>query len=181
VPDNGGRTRYRATTVTTLRDELPNACADFCQPRAPTYGGEASNRRLVEHEEPAEIELPLIKIITSQGRTRKGMRVRRCRDRSMPGLARRRSRLREILAKSGRHRAGQAIDQALTAAAEVAAALPARLVEEHNADPERAAAQSTFTTSLKLLRQAREPLGQGLRAAGVGDIAESGEICVRNR
>ena len=60
----------------------------------------------------------------------------------------------------------QAIYQALKAAAEVAAALQARLIEEHNADPERAATQSTFTTSLKLLRQARERFGQGLRAAG---------------
>ena len=75
----------------------------------------------------------------------------------------------------------QAIYQALTAAAEVAAALQARLIEEHNADPERAATQSTFTTSLKRLRQARERFGQGLRAAGAGDIAESDEICVRNR
>jgi len=75
----------------------------------------------------------------------------------------------------------QAIYQALTAAAEVAAALPARLIEEHNTDPERAAAQSTFTTSLTLPRQARERLGQGLRAAGAGNIAESDEICVRNR
>jgi hypothetical protein len=75
----------------------------------------------------------------------------------------------------------QAIYQALAAAAEVAAALPARLVEEHNADPERAATQTTFTTSLKLLRQARERLGQGLRAAAAGNIAESDEIFVRNR
>ena len=60
----------------------------------------------------------------------------------------------------------QAIYQALKAAAEVAAALQARLIEEHNADPERAATQSTFTTSLKLLRQARERFGEGLRAAG---------------
>jgi hypothetical protein len=52
----------------------------------------------------------------------------------------------------------QAINQALTAAAEVAVALRARLTEEHNADPERAAAQSTFTTSLRL-RQARECFG----------------------
>ena len=74
----------------------------------------------------------------------------------------------------------QAINQALTAAAEVAVALRARLIEEHNADPERAAALSTFATSLKL-RQARECFGQGLRTAGAGDIAESDEICVRNR
>ena len=47
--------------------------------------------------------------------------------------------------------------------------------------PGRAAAQSTLTTSLKVLRQAREGIGLGLRAAGAGDIAGSGEICVRNR
>jgi hypothetical protein len=34
--DNGGLALYRTTAVTTLRDQLPNACADFCQPRAPT-------------------------------------------------------------------------------------------------------------------------------------------------
>lgn len=60
----------------------------------------------------------------------------------------------------------QAIYQALKAAAEVAAVLQARLIEERNADPERAATQSTFTTSLKLLRQACGRFGQGLRAAG---------------
>ncbi len=75
----------------------------------------------------------------------------------------------------------QAICQALKAAGDVAAALQARLIEEHNADPESAAAQSTFANSLKLLRQARERLGQGRRAAGAGSIAESDEIWVRNR
>ncbi len=75
----------------------------------------------------------------------------------------------------------QAIYQGLRAAGQVAAALRARLLEEHNADPGRAAAQSTLTTSLKVLRQAREGIGLGLRAAGAGDIAGSGEICVRNR
>jgi hypothetical protein len=74
----------------------------------------------------------------------------------------------------------QAIYQALTAAAEVAAAPQALLIEKHNADPGRAAAQTTFTTSLRL-RQAPECFGQGLRAAGAGNIAESDEICVRNR
>jgi len=54
-------------------------------------------------------------------------------------------------------------------------------IEEHKADPERAAAQSTFTNSLKLLRQARERLGQGLRAAEAGNIAESDEISLRNQ
>jgi hypothetical protein len=38
----------------------------------------------------------------------------------------------------------RAIDQALKAAGEVAAALQAHLIEEHNADPERPAAQSTL-------------------------------------
>ena len=46
----------------------------------------------------------------------------------------------------------------------------------HKADRERAAAQSTFTNSLKLLRQARERLGQGLRAVAAGTIAEPDEI-----
>lgn len=74
----------------------------------------------------------------------------------------------------------QAIYQALKAAAEVAAVLQARLIEEHNADPERAAALSTFATWLKLLRQARERLGQGLRAVEAGSIAESDRISLRN-
>ena len=64
----------------------------------------------------------------------------------------------------------QAIYQALQAAAKVAAALQAHLIEEHNTDPERAAAQSTSTISLKLPRQARERIGQGLRAVQAGNI-----------
>ncbi len=75
----------------------------------------------------------------------------------------------------------RAIYQALKAADEVAAALQAHLIEEHKADPVRAATQSTFTHSLKLLRQARERLGQGLRAVGAGNIAESDEISLRNQ
>jgi hypothetical protein len=74
----------------------------------------------------------------------------------------------------------RAIYQALKAADEVAAALQAHLMEEHQADLERAAAQSTFTNSLKLLRQARERLGQGLRAVDAGGIGESDEISLRN-
>jgi len=58
----------------------------------------------------------------------------------------------------------RAIYQALKAADEVAAALQTHLIEEHGADPERTAPQSPSTNSLKLLRQARERLGQGLRA-----------------
>ncbi len=74
----------------------------------------------------------------------------------------------------------QAIYQALKAADEVAAALQAHLFEAHEADPERAAAQSTFTNSLKLLRQARERLGAGLRAIEAESIAGSDGISLRN-
>ena len=74
----------------------------------------------------------------------------------------------------------QAIYQALKAADEVAAALQAHLFEAHEADPERAAGQSTFTNSLKLLRQARERLGAGLRAIEADSIAESDVISLRN-
>jgi len=74
----------------------------------------------------------------------------------------------------------RAIYQALKAADEVAAALQAHLVEEHEAHPERAAAQSTFTNSLKLLRQARERLGNGLRAIEADNISESDGISLRN-
>ena len=75
----------------------------------------------------------------------------------------------------------RAIYHALKAVDEVAAALQTHLVEEHGADPERAAAQSTSSNSLKLLRQARERLGQGLRAVEADRIAESDEISLRNR
>ena len=108
--------RWLETTagLRSIGPRLSPRCVTSCRTPARTSagpvlrpdGGEASNRRVVEHEEPAEIEPPLSKIITSQGRTRRGMCVRRCGDRSMPRLARRRSRLRGILANSGRHRAG---------------------------------------------------------------------------
>ena len=74
----------------------------------------------------------------------------------------------------------RAIYHALKAADEVAAALQAHLIEEHRADPDRTAAQSTATNSLKLLRQARERLGEGLRAVQADDIAESDQISWRN-
>jgi hypothetical protein len=74
----------------------------------------------------------------------------------------------------------RAIYQALKAADEVAAALQAHLIEEHGADPDRAAAQSPATNPLRLLRQARERLGQGLRAIEADDIAESDQISLRN-
>jgi len=75
----------------------------------------------------------------------------------------------------------RAIYHALKAADEVAAALQAHLIEEHGADPERAAPESSFTNSLKLLRQARERLGQGLRAVQADHIAASDEISLRSR
>ena len=75
----------------------------------------------------------------------------------------------------------RAIYHALKAADEVAAALQTHLIEEHGADLERAAPQSPSTNSLKLLRQARERLGQGLRAVQADHIAESDEISLRNR
>jgi hypothetical protein len=74
----------------------------------------------------------------------------------------------------------RAIYQVLKAADEVAAALQAHLVEEHGADPDRRATPSTSTNSLKLLRQARERLGEGLRGIGADIIAESDEISLRN-
>ena len=75
----------------------------------------------------------------------------------------------------------RAIYHALKAAGEVAAALQTHLIEEHGADPERAAPQSPSSNSLKLLRQAREHLGEGLRAVEADHIAESDEISPRNR
>jgi hypothetical protein len=75
----------------------------------------------------------------------------------------------------------RAIYQALKAADEIAAALQAYLVEEHGADPERDAPHSSSTNSLKLLRQARERLGQGLRAVEADSIAESDQISLRSQ
>ena len=66
-------------------------------------------------------------------------------------------------------------------AADEAAARQAHLIEEHGADPERGAPQSPSTNSLMLLRQARERLGQGLRAINADSIAESDEVSLRNR
>lgn len=174
--DNGGLALYRATAVTTLRDQLPNACADFCQPVLrptvawPAIGGWWSTK------EPAEIEPPLSKITTSQGVPGGACAcvaagITRCPD-SLGGGAdcAGYSPMVDGIARE------QATNQALTAAAEVAAALQARLIEEHNADPERAAALSTFATSLKL-RQARECFGQGLRAAGATSPSMTRSVC----
>jgi hypothetical protein len=74
----------------------------------------------------------------------------------------------------------RAIYQALKAIDEVAAALQTHLIEEHEADPERAAARNASTNALNLLRQARERLGQGLRAIEADNIAETDQISLRN-
>lgn len=74
----------------------------------------------------------------------------------------------------------RAIYQALKAADEVAAALQTHLIEEHGADPDPAAAQRTGANSLRLLRQARTRLGDGLRAIEADSIARSDPISLRN-
>jgi len=75
----------------------------------------------------------------------------------------------------------RAIYHALKAADEVAAALQSHLIEEHRADPDRTAVPNPSTNSLKLLRQARERLGQGLRSIEAEIIAESDKISLRNQ
>ncbi len=68
----------------------------------------------------------------------------------------------------------RAIYQALKAVDEVAAALQTHLIEEHGADPERAARRGARPrTRSVFLRQARERLEQGLRAIEADNIAES--------
>jgi hypothetical protein len=73
----------------------------------------------------------------------------------------------------------RAIYHALKAVDEVAAALQTHLIEQHGADPERGAAHSPSTNSLTLLRQARERLGEGLRAIDADDIADTDKIGLR--
>lgn len=74
----------------------------------------------------------------------------------------------------------RAIYQALKAADEAAGALQAHLVEDHGASPDLLGEQDPFANSLKLLRQARERLGEGLRAVEAPAIAESDNISLRN-
>ena len=74
----------------------------------------------------------------------------------------------------------RAIYQALKAADEAAAALQAHLVEDHGASPDPTAGHGPSGNALKLLRQARERLGEGLRAVEAPSIAESDGISLRN-
>src|SRR5208283_46142 len=70
----------------------------------------------------------------------------------------------------------QAIYQALKAADEVGAALQAHLVEEHGADLDADIPHHAATDSLRLLRQARQRIGLGLRVIDEGRTAEPGGI-----
>jgi len=74
----------------------------------------------------------------------------------------------------------RAIYQALKAADEVAAALQTHLLEEHGAGLE-SAREGAGVNSLRLLRQARERLGAGLRSVEADQIAESDAISLRNK
>jgi hypothetical protein len=75
----------------------------------------------------------------------------------------------------------RSIYQALKAADEVAAALQAHLLEEHEADLDPDSRDDSSTDSLKLLRQARERLGEGLRGIDAGEIGETDQISLRDR
>jgi DNA-binding FrmR family transcriptional regulator len=97
----------------------------------------------------------------------------------LPGTTRLRGAARDTGAMVDEDARDRAIYQALKAVDEVAAALQTHLIEEHQADPERSSAQSTSTNSLKLLRQARERLGEGLRTIEADTIARSDEISLR--
>ena len=68
----------------------------------------------------------------------------------------------------------RAIYQALMAVDEVAAAVQAHLIEEHGASHERAATEDSSTNSLKLLNQARERLGEGLRTIQADRLGDDG-------
>ena len=70
--------------------------------------------------------------------------------------------------------------QALKAVDEVAAALQVHLVEEHGGELDKDAVRNTSSDSFALLRQARERLGEGLRAVEADVIAETDEISLRS-
>ena len=74
----------------------------------------------------------------------------------------------------------RAIYQALKAVDEVAAALQAHLVEIERADVGGSGAVDQSATPLKLLHQARERLGQGLRSIEADTIHPSDDISLRH-
>jgi len=184
TPQGGSRQR-RACALSGhgchhARDQLPNACADFCRPVLRPDGGEASNRRAVEHKEPAEIEPPLSKIITSQGRTRKGMRVRRC------GIARCPDSLR-----GGADCAGYSpiVDGIAREQAHLSSAQGGRRSRcgSSGTPHRRAQRRSGARRYAEHLHHLAQAPAAGLRAfrpgtaSRRGNVAESDEICVRNR
>src|SRR6476620_3414019 len=137
----------------------------------------ASNAWTAEHGRP-----PIGCVSTSAHRLRAGplsavsAAIRSVR---LPGTTRQRGAARDTGAMVDEDARDRAIYQALKAVDEVAAALQTHLIEEHQADPERSSAQSTSTNSLKLLRQDRERLGEGLRTIEADTIARSDEISLR--
>lgn len=74
----------------------------------------------------------------------------------------------------------RAIYQALKAVDEVAAALQAHLLETQRADPNDTSAMNLASNPLKLLHQARERLGDGLRSIEADTIHHSDGISLRH-
>jgi hypothetical protein len=163
--------------------------------RATVFGGEYGVKYLAVHCPPFGNLRPVVGIALQEARGRRargGVGVARaagCRevlldlDGVFPS-----AQVKVLRCEAGYEDTGRMIDdtardraiyQALKAADEVAAGLQAHLIEEHGADLDRAAAQSSSTDSFKLLRQARERLGEGLRGVGAGDIGDSDEISLR--
>jgi hypothetical protein len=73
----------------------------------------------------------------------------------------------------------RAIYQALKAGDEIAAALQAHLLDKPRPDSERGDPSDAASSALKLLHQARERLGEGLRAIEADVIHHSDNISLR--
>ncbi len=74
----------------------------------------------------------------------------------------------------------RAVYHALKAADEVAAALQAHLVEQHGADPDHDPG-GPAADSIRLLRQSRKRIAEGLRAIDAGKLDDTDPISLRNR
>jgi hypothetical protein len=74
----------------------------------------------------------------------------------------------------------RAIYHALKAVDEVAAALQAHLVEEHQATPSRGSPRGGSASALKLLHQARARLGEGVRTIEADTIHLSDGVLLRD-